>query len=137
VIKTLFLLGFLAINALAADPGFTALFDGKTLNGWRYVGPKSDSYFAEKGLLITANDARGNLFTEAEYANFVLRFDFKLTEGANNGIGIRAPFEGDAAYQGLEIQILDHDLPPCIKASCGRRNITARFTTFFPPKRAT
>jgi 3-keto-disaccharide hydrolase len=109
VIKTLFLLGFLALNALAADPGFTALFDGKTLNGWRYVGPKSDSYFVEKGLLVTASNARGNLFTEAEYANFVFRFDFKLTEGANNGIGIRAPFEGDAAYQGMEIQILDHD----------------------------
>jgi hypothetical protein len=109
VIKTLFLLAFLAVNALAADPGFTSLFDGQTLNGWRYVGQKSDSYFVEKGLLVTSNNARGNLFTEAEYANFVLRFDFKLTEGANNGIGIRAPFEGDAAYQGMEIQILDHD----------------------------
>ena len=39
--------------------------------------------------------------------NFVLRFEFVLTAGANNGIGIRAPFEGDAAYQGMEIQILD------------------------------
>jgi hypothetical protein len=109
VIKTLFLLAFLAVNAHAADRGFTDLFDGKTLDGWRYVGSKSDSYFVEKGLLVTSNNARGNLFTEAEYANFVLRFDFKLTEGANNGIGIRAPFEGDAAYQGMEIQILDHD----------------------------
>lgn len=108
MIKTFFLLGFFAINA-AAEPGFTELFNGKDLSGWRYVGPKSDSYFVEKGLLVTASNARGNLFTEAEYGNFVFRFDFKLTEGANNGIGIRAPFEGDAAYQGMEIQILDHD----------------------------
>jgi hypothetical protein len=109
VIKTFLLLGFLAVNAAAADPGFTDLFNGKDLKGWRYVGPKSDSYLVEKGMIVTTTGTRGNLFTEAEYANFVFRFDFKLTEGANNGIGIRAPFEGDAAYQGMEIQILDHD----------------------------
>ena len=106
VIKTFFLLATLAS---AAEPGFTDLFDGKTLQGWRYVGSRAGSYLVEKGLLVTSVDCRGNLFTEAEYANFVLRFDFKLTEAANNGIGIRAPFEGDAAYQGMEIQILDHD----------------------------
>jgi hypothetical protein len=49
----------------------------------------------------------GNLFTEKEYGNFILRFDFKLTPGANNGLGIRAPLEGDAAYVGMELQILD------------------------------
>lgn len=106
VIKTFFLL---TVFAAAAEPGFTDLFDGKTLNGWRYIGSRNSSYFVENGLLVSAPDSQGNLFTEAEYANFVLRFDFKLTEGANNGIGIRAPYEGDAAYQGMEIQILDHD----------------------------
>jgi hypothetical protein len=35
------------------------------------------------------------------------RFEFKLEEGANNGLGIRAPLEGDAAYVGMELQILD------------------------------
>ncbi len=109
MIKTFFLLGFFALAAAAADPGFTDLFNGKDLKGWRYVGAKSDSYYVERGLLVTSANARGNLFTDAEYANFILRFDFKLTDGANNGIGIRAPFEGDAAYQGMEIQILDHD----------------------------
>jgi hypothetical protein len=49
----------------------------------------------------------GNLFTEKEYSDFVLRFDFKLTPGANNGIGIRTPLEGNAAYLGMEIQVLD------------------------------
>jgi hypothetical protein len=61
----------------------------------------------EKGLLVCPADGGGNLFTTKEYANFVLRFEFRLFEGSNNGIGIRAPLEGDAAYQGMEIQILD------------------------------
>jgi hypothetical protein len=95
--------------ASAAEPGFTDLFDGNTLDGWRLIGPRGTGYFVENGLLVSAPNTKSNLFTEGEYANFVFRFDFKLTEGANNGIGIRAPYEGDTAYQGMEIQILDHD----------------------------
>jgi len=49
----------------------------------------------------------GNLLTAAEFGDFVLRFDFKLTPGANNGLAIRAPLTGDAAYEGIELQILD------------------------------
>jgi len=88
----------LVLPALAAEPGFTDLFDGKTLNGWTRVGDRGSGYFVEKGLLVAAPDFHGNLFTDAEYGNFVLRFDFRLTEGANNGIGIRAPLLGDTAY---------------------------------------
>jgi hypothetical protein len=40
-----------------------------------------------------------------------MKFDFQLTPGANNGLGIRAPLEGDAAYQGMELQILDNTAP--------------------------
>jgi hypothetical protein len=34
-----------------------------------------------------------------------------LTPAANNGLGIRAPLEGDAAYAGMELQILDDTSP--------------------------
>ena len=50
----------------------------------------------------------GNLYTAEEYSNFTFRFDFKLTPGANNGLGIHAPLEGDVAYVGKELQILDN-----------------------------
>jgi hypothetical protein len=46
-----------------------------------------------------------------EYADFVLRFEFKLTPAANNGLGVRAPLEGDAAYAGMELQILEDGSP--------------------------
>jgi len=58
-------------------------------------------------VIFCAKGGGGNLLTEKEYADFVLRFEFKLEPGANNGLGIRAPFEGDAAYTGIELQILD------------------------------
>ena len=34
-----------------------------------------------------------------------------LTPGANNGLGIRTPLKGDAAYVGIELQILDNSSP--------------------------
>ena len=98
----------------AQDQGFTTLFNGKDLTGWVY-GQREDGtenrngkgYQVEKGVLFTTKEDGGNLFTKKEYADFVLRFEFKLTENANNGIGIRAPLQGDAAYTGIEIQVLD------------------------------
>jgi hypothetical protein len=100
---------FLALPglAVAAEPGFTPLFDGRSLNGWTLVRGKGPGYVVENGILVCPADGGGNLLTTKEYANFVLRLEFRLTEGANNGVGIRAPLEGDAAYQGMEIQVLD------------------------------
>jgi len=100
-----------ALIAASVESGFTPLFNGKDLGGWKLVGKEGRGYIVENGLIECPSDGGGNLFTEKEYSNFVFRFEFKLAEGTNNGIGIRAPYEGDAAYQGMEIQILDHDAP--------------------------
>jgi len=98
----------------AVEAGFTSLFNGKDLSGWMYgrraggvENRTGRGYQVENGVLFTTKEDGGNLYTEKEYADFVLRFEFKLTENANNGIGIRAPLEGDAAYAGIEIQVLD------------------------------
>jgi hypothetical protein len=101
----------LAVSATAAEPGFLSLFDGKTLAGWQIVGQKGSGYVVENGVLVCPEDGGGNLFTTKEYANFVLRFEFRLFDGSNNGIGIRSPLAGDAAYAGMEIQILDDGAP--------------------------
>ncbi len=87
--------------------GYQLLFNGKDLSGW--VGNKQD-YVAENGTITVKTDAggSGNLYTEKEYADFIFRFEFKLTPDANNGLGIRTPLEGDAAYVGMELQILDN-----------------------------
>ena len=84
------------------------LFDGTSLHEW--VGNKS-AYIIEDGNIAVypKRGGKGNLFTKDEYSDFIFRFEFKLTPGANNGVGVRAPLEGDAAYQGMEIQILDND----------------------------
>ena len=97
----------LLAQAAETEPGFTTLFDGKTLNGWKLMGKRGEGYGVKDGVLYCAKGGGGNLYTEKEYGDFVFRFDFKLEEGSNNGLGIRAPLEGDAAYVGMELQILD------------------------------
>ena len=92
-----------------ADEGFVPLFNGRDLEGWTGGG---GGYVAEDGRIVVHPErGGGNLYTAKEYADFVLRFDFKLTPAANNGLGIRAPLEGDAAYVGMEIQILEDGSP--------------------------
>lgn len=94
--------------SLAQESDFVSLFNGKNLDGW--VGNKQ-SYQAKDGMIVIEpkGGGGGNLFTEKEYGNFILRFEFQLTPGANNGLGIHAPLEGDAAYVGKELQILDSE----------------------------
>jgi len=100
-----------APGASPAEPGFHPLFNGRNLDGWRLVGGVGPGYVVQKGRIVCPSDGGGNLFTEKEYANFVLRLEFRLSPGGNNGVGIRAPLEGDAAYQGMEIQVLDDPAP--------------------------
>ncbi len=82
---------------------FVNLFNGHDLTGW--VGD-TKGYIVEDGKIVCKPG--GNLYTEKEYSDFTLRFEFKLTPGANNGLGIRTSRDGDAAYQGMELQILDN-----------------------------
>jgi hypothetical protein len=102
------LLNFNAVGVAAeSEPGFVNLFDGKSLSGWKLVGKQGDGYGVKDGVIYCAKGGGGKLLTEKEYANFIFRFEFKLEPGSNNGLGIRAPYEGDAAYTGMELQILD------------------------------
>jgi len=100
----------LAGSLLGGDEaGFKKLFDGKTLQDWTLMRGHGPGYIVKDGMIVCPKDGGGNLYTEKEYANFVFRFEFRLEAGGNNGVGIRAPLEGDAAYVGMEIQILDNE----------------------------
>jgi hypothetical protein len=90
--------------------GFEPLFDGSSLFNW--TGNTTD-YVPVNGELVVdpKRGGKGNLYTKKEYGDFHMKFEFQLTSGANNGLGIRTPLEGDAAYVGMELQILDNTSP--------------------------
>ncbi len=99
-----------SLNAQEATEGFNLLFDGTHINEWT---GNTVGYVIKEGALVVnpENGSGGDLFTKNEYSDFVYRFDFQLTPGANNGIGIHAPLQGDAAYLGMEVQVLDSEDP--------------------------
>ena len=91
--------------------GFELLFDGVNMDKWQ---GNTAAYQPINGYMyVTASyGSTGNLYTLKEYDDFVLRFEFCFgKDGVNNGVGIRADMGKDAAYYGMEIQLLHHDAP--------------------------
>ena len=108
------------------EEGFMSLFNGKDLSGW--CG--SQSYGVEVCTQKLANGTMkvfpviacqpgkgkgggGNLCTEREFENFILRFEFCMPQNGNNGLGIRmSDIRKDAAYWAMcELQLLDDGGP--------------------------
>ena len=100
--------------AATSEEGFVSLLPGTSLDGL-WLG-STKGYFvvddAKEGRkLVCKKEGGGDLLTKKEYADFVFRFEFKLTPGANNGVAIRAPLKGQPTWTGMEIQILDDEHP--------------------------
>lgn len=92
---------------------FESIFNGKDLTGW--VGA-TDGYEVVDGAIQCQKGSGGNLLTEKEYGNFVARVEFRLPPGGNNGLAIRAPLQGNPAYQAMtELQVLDSTHPKYAK----------------------
>ena len=88
--------------------GFELLFDGKAPSPEIWQNENSIAGYPVENEVIVCRRG-GNLFTKKEYGDFIFRFEFKLPPGGNNGVGIRAEsVSKDAAYFGMEIQILDN-----------------------------
>jgi sugar phosphate isomerase/epimerase len=122
VLSALAAFGFISQGVAAypekVEEGFVSIFNGKDLTGW---GGATEGYGInpkEPGVLQCFPDRklpkgkRGDLWTLRDYTNFVLRFEFVMPRNGNNGLGIRMPRKGDAAYEGMcEIQLLDDGGP--------------------------
>lgn len=93
----------------AEKPKFVKLLDDGDLSQFR--GYKSEDIgdgWEVDGEALHLNGQGGDLITANEYGDFDLRFDFKVTEGANSGVMYRVSLGDSASYvSGPEYQILD------------------------------
>jgi Domain of Unknown Function (DUF1080) len=94
-------------SAYAAADDAKPLFDGKTLEGWQAVNGPLSSWSVEDGLLVCSGQGGGWLSTKDEYGDFELELEFRVPKGGNSGVFVRAPHQGDPAYTGMELQVLD------------------------------
>ncbi len=89
----------------AAD-GFQPIFNGRDLTGWTGA---ADDYEVRESAIVCKPGKGGVLFTVEQYGDFVARLEFKLPPGGNNGLAIRYPGKGRAAYDGMtELQVIDN-----------------------------
>ncbi len=87
------------------DSGFKPVFNGTDFEGW--AGPV-ENYEVKDGAILCKPGKGGTIYTKEEYTNFVVRLEFKLPPGGNNGLAIRYSGKGDTAYAGMcELQVLD------------------------------
>jgi hypothetical protein len=93
--------------------GFTALSNGKDLSNWAGA---VENYEVVDGAIRCKKGHGGVLHTKDQYGDFVARVEFKLPPAGNNGLAIRYPGSGDAAYAGMcELQVLDTEHPQYAK----------------------
>lgn len=109
-----FFLAALSLGSVCAGE-FVNLFNGHDFTNWGGSGKTMQNGYEVKDGTITSTQKCRFLQTDKEYSSYVLEFEFKLTPGANNGLGIHYPGQGDAAYTGMEIQILDNSHPKYAK----------------------
>lgn len=93
-------------NQMLAEPGFKPVFNGQNLDGWE--GPVNN-YQVKNGAIVCKPGSGGTIYYHQPWSDFIVRFEFKLPAGGNNGLAIRYPGKGDAAYVGMcELQVLDN-----------------------------
>lgn len=90
-----------------AEDKFAPLFNGKDLTGWKQVGGKDGVWAAEDGMLVCKSSGGGWLSTDKAFGDFTLRLEYRMQEGGNSGVFIRAPHKGNPWIEGMEIQLLD------------------------------
>ncbi len=104
------------------DDEWIVLFDGSSLENWRGYGLDSipTEWSIEDGALAFTPGEEGgkNIISKAQYSNFELSLDWKISEAGNSGIfwGVHEDVKFNEAYQtGPEIQVLDNERHPDAK----------------------
>lgn len=117
--KTNLLLAFciaLFAGCVTTKTAFTPLFpndgvpEGWTVRKWDNVKNPADAgvVWQVKDGVLHGSEPRGTwLVSEREYGDFALEFEWKLGERGNSGCGLRFPMQGDPAFDGLELQMVD------------------------------
>ncbi len=101
--------------ALAPEPGWIDLFNGKDLNGWVDVNTSPETWTVKDGLLICSGHPIGVMRSKKQYENFILVVEWRHMEpGGNSGVFLwsdAAPKGNARLPKGMEVQMLELEWP--------------------------
>jgi len=106
------------LSELEQKEGWELLFDGLTTTNWRGAHRENfpdSGWIIQDGMMTVLESGGaqskggGDIVTINEYGNFILSFEFMVTEGANSGVKyfVTENYETSGSAIGLEYQILD------------------------------
>jgi hypothetical protein len=88
------------------------LFDGRSLEGWRGYKTEAvgEGWKVQDGALVLTAAKAGDLVTVAEFGDFELALEWKISSGGNSGVIYRVGLGESASYRtGPEYQVLDNE----------------------------
>lgn len=96
--QILVIVAIVSTTTIAAEECFICLMPKDGKSGWeKTVNTTADGYIDGDGC-----------YMDRKFGDFVMRFEFRLKEGSNSGIGIRSVPGQNAAFNGMELQVLDN-----------------------------
>ena len=115
---------FFQAKVPAVEPGFTSLFNGKDLTGWKVGGP-AESFAVRDGAIVASGPAShayyDGAFRTHRFRNFELRIDVMARGGGNGGVYVLTEFEqvggnerasGRFPSKGFEVQVYNGTAGP-------------------------
>lgn len=122
----LFSLSFVPSLPAADDAGMAPLFPkdgvppGWVVRDWADVSKPAQGapvWSVKEGVLTSSGDRGCWFISEKEYADFTLEYEFRIGPKGNSGLALRAPAQGDPAFDGMEMQMADFRYNPEAKPS--------------------
>ena len=130
MIRATLMIALLSLSAFGAEEdGWTRMFDGKTLDGWK-ADQNGEAWTVKDGAIV-GDGEKGNLFwMNREFENFDWKADVKISDGGNSGMFFRKGW-GPGTAKGYEAQVNSTHRDP--KKTGGLYNFKDIYEQLVPP----
>lgn len=121
-----------AMAGSAFAQNWKPLFNGKNLKGWEQLNGKA-SYVVEEGAIVghpKMGTPNSFLATKNVYGNFILEFEFRVSDGINSGVQLRS--ESLPSYQKGRVHGYQFEMDPSDRAWTGGIYDEARRGWLYP-----
>lgn len=113
------IMGIVPLVQVPAESGWSPLFNGKDLGGWKNNG--DEKWIVENGTILCESKANkyGYLTTQKTYGDFDLRLKFKSEALGNSGVFLRSRILGIHPEHGPDIEGMQVEIDPSVGKHTG------------------